>query len=231
MRFYDRKIRQNESGQNRFLPMYPKKSFYRTINKAFFNRTATVVFFLATGSTALAGDGRRRSPETDLAAPGAPLYEKAARESIVTLASKAELTTPGAAGIPPSPGPDYYWCKNCKAYHKKKAPDAPAQPAAQQGITPAKQPQADSSHPPSPGPGYYWCSKCKAFHPRPQSPGTPQASTPVASSGSARESSDYYYCEKCKVYHRRKPLEQQSMDVHHVLEGATNSATLNPPAQ
>ena len=133
-----------------------------------FCQTLSVALCLAVGWVVVAGDGSR-SPETDLAAPGAPLYQYAVSESVKTLMSKQEQAELGAAGRPPSPGPDYYWCENHKAYHKKQTPGSPQQPAAAQtpGAIPAPPAQPDGStaaKPPSPGAGYYWCENCKSYH-------------------------------------------------------------------
>jgi len=141
-------------------------------------QTVIIVLLLAVGQGVVAGDGRR-SPETDLAAPGAPLYEYTVTESVKTLMSKQEQAKLEAKGRPPSPGPDYFWCKNCKTYHKRKTP-APArqQPAVVQspGAAPAASPQPATTpaRSPSPGAGYYWCEKCKTYHPRKPAAQLPQ---------------------------------------------------------
>ena len=134
------------------------------------HQTAIVVLLLAVGRGAVAGDGSQ-SPETDLAAPGAPLYEYAVTESVKSLMSKQEQAALDAQGRPPSPGPDYFWCKNCKTYHKRKAPASARQPAAARtpGAAPAASPPPDAAaaaRPPSPGADYYWCDKCKTYHRR-----------------------------------------------------------------
>ena len=152
--------------------------------------TASAVLLLVVAGA----DGR--SPESDLAAPGAPLYEKAVTESVITLKSKKEQEALGAAGRPPSPGPDYFWCKNCKTYHKEKAPASQGQPAVAQspGVAPAASPQPVSAavRPPSPGADYYWCENCKTYHKRQtpasaQQPAAPHAHTapPAVGSGIA----------------------------------------------
>ena len=117
-------------------------------------QTAIVALLLATGRGVVAGDGKR-SPESDLAAPGAALYEKAVKESVITLMSKQEQAALDAQGRPPSPGADYYWCEKCKTYHKRKTPASAQQPAA-----------ATAARPPSPGADYYWCERCKMYHRR-----------------------------------------------------------------
>jgi len=162
---------QRELQREGFLQKAPKRGhLYQTV---------IVVLLLAAGRGVVAGDGRR-SPETDLAAPGAALYEKAVKESVITLMTKQEKEELKAKGRPPSPGPDYFWCKNCKTYHKRKTP-APArqQPAVVQspGAAPAASPQpgaAAAARPPSPGAGYYWCEKCKTYHPRKPAAQKPQ---------------------------------------------------------
>ena len=128
-----------------------------------FYQAVIVVLLLAMGWAVVAGDGKR-SPETDLAAPGAPLYEYAVTESVKTMMSKQEQAKLEAKGRPPSPGPDYYWCKNCKTYHKRQTPASAQQPAA-----------TAARRPPSPGASYYWCEQCKTYHRR-----KPVAQQPVA---------------------------------------------------
>ena len=187
------------------------------------------LWFSATGfTTANAG---RPSPETDLAAPGAPLYEYALNESLKSLMSQQEQEEFGARNRPPSPGPDFFWCKNCKTYHKKGQPpgSAPqpviiqspnAAPGAPQQQASPQQPGTAAARPPSPGADSYWCENCRAYHkklPAPvQSVAVPQAApgTPAAAvhgedvrASSPREG--YYYCENCKTYHRQPPAAQQ----------------------
>jgi hypothetical protein len=168
-------------------------------------------------------DAGRRSPESDLAAPGAALYENALTESLKSLMSKQEQAELGAEGRPPSPGPEYYWCDNCKTYHKRATPASAQQPAAVQrpGVTPAASPQpaAVAARPPSPGVDYYWCEKCQTYHKKqavPNQPGavTPaQHGTPAAAPGvDTRPPSpgpEFFWCDNCKTYHRRQPVAQQ----------------------
>ena len=126
-------------------------------------QTVIAVLLLALGWV-VGASLHRRSPETDLAAPGAPLYEYAVTESVKSMMSKQEKAKLEAAGRPPSPGPDYFWCKNCKTYHKRQAPAS----------TPPQQPAVTALRPPSPGADYYWCEKCKKYHPRKSAAQQPQ---------------------------------------------------------
>jgi len=206
-----------------------------------------VVLLLAVGRGVVAGDGKR-SPESDLAAPGAPLYEKAVKESVITLMSKQEQAALDAQGRPPSPGPDYFWCKNCKTYHKRQTPASPGQPAVAQSpaAAPAASPQpaAAAARPPSPGADYYWCENCKTYHKRQAAPnqhgaavpGTPALQeAPAAGSGvDVRPPSPgegYYWCENCKTYHKRQapaPAQQPgaSPSAPHVSPPETRSAAV-----
>jgi hypothetical protein len=175
-----------------------------------------------------------RSPESDLAAPGAPLYERAVKESVITLMSKQEQAVLDAQGRPPSPGPDYFWCKNCKTYHKRKTPASAQKPAVAQ-----RPGAATAARPPSPGPDYYWCENCKTYHKRQApapaqqpgaSPAAPHAHAAPPAVGTVADQApgaDYYYCENCKTYHRRKPAAQQSVE-DLIVGGATNSPNLSP---
>lgn len=190
-------------------------------------QTAIVLLLLAVGRGVVAGDGKR-SPESDLAAPGAPLYEKAVKESVITLMSKQEQAALDDQGRPPSPGPDYFWCKNCKTYHKKTAPASPGQQQAGQtpGAAPASPQQpgaATAARPPSPGPDHFWCENCKTYHKKQAVPnqhgavnqGTPvPQAVPAAAPGTAARppspGKDYFWCENCKTYHMRQPAAQQS---------------------
>ena len=202
-----------------------------------------VVLLLALGWV-VGASLHRPSPETDLAAPGAPLYEYAVTESVKSMMSKQEQAKLGAEGRPPSPGPDYYWCKNCKAYHKRKTPASAGQPAVARtpGATPAASPQP-AARPPSPGAGYYWCEHCKTYHKKQAAPnqhgavkqGLPStpvphavpAATPGAAVRPPSPGKDYYWCEKCETYHRRKPVAQKSVE-KLILGGVTNSPNRNP---
>jgi hypothetical protein len=203
--------------------MSRRKQLYRTV----------LVFLMATGAVAKAGDSGR-SPESDLAAPGAALYEIAVTESIRSLMTKEEQ----AEGRPPSPGPDYFWCENCKTYHKTQPGAAIVQPAVAQspGAVPAG--TKAGSLPPSPGEGYYWCEQCKTYHVLPasaQQPGAartvPQTNGVVPATGAvgAPISGDYYYCEQCKTYHRRTPEPQKpAPTVSHIFGGTSNHPVPNP---
>jgi hypothetical protein len=190
-------------------------------------KTVIVALLLTAGWVGVA-DAGKRSPETDLAAPGAALYEQAVKESVITLKSKKEQAALDAQGRPPSPGPDYYWCENCKTYHKRPTPASPGQPtAAQRAAAPASPQQPDAAvaaRPPSPGPDYFWCKNCKTYHKRqtPASPGQPAgAQRPVATPASPQQlldasaarpaspGADYYWCEKCKTYHKRQAVQKQ----------------------
>jgi len=214
--------------------------------RRYFYQAVIVVLLLATRRGVVAGDGSQ-SPETDLAAPGAPLYEYAVTESVKTLMSKQEQEALDAQGRPPSPGPDYFWCKNCKTYHKRQTPASAQQPAVARtpGAAPAASPQpaaATVARPPSPGPDYYWCEKCKTYHKRQAVPNQPGAAVPESPGTTAlREAAaapgvdarpppspgeGYYWCEKCKTYHRR-PVSQQSVE-DLILGGATNPPNLSP---
>ena len=102
------------------------------------------------------------------AAAGSPYYDKAVKDAI------NGLKTPGAVaavaeGIPPLPAglaaEDYYWCENCKEYHKR---DAAADGQAPAAVPPAANDAAEI--PPLPeglsASDYYWCANCKAYHAR-----------------------------------------------------------------
>ena len=199
-----------------------------------------VVLLLSAARGVVAGDGRR-SPETDLAAPGAPLYEYAVTESVKSLMSKQEQAELDTASRPPSPGPDYFWCENCKTYHKGKTPASAGQPAVAQRPGVAPQPAAAAAtRPPSPGADFYWCENCKTYHKRQPvaaqgsgaSPAAPQAhAAPHAVGTGAAQSpgSNYYYCEKCKTYHRRQPVAQKpTANLSPILGGVSNSPNRNP---
>ena len=185
-------------------------------------QAAIVVLLLAAGAVVVMS-ARSSSPESDLAAPGAALYEFAVKESVISLMSKQEQAEHEVANRPPSPGPDYYWCENCKAYHKRETPASPQQPAVARtpGAAPAAAPQssdAAAARPPSPGPDFYWCEQCKTYHKRqPQAsaqqpavartPGAAPAAAPQSGdAAAARRPSpgpDFYWCEQCKTYHRK----------------------------
>jgi hypothetical protein len=164
----------------------------------------TTAFLLSAGPSVVAGDGKS-SPETDLAAPGAPLYEKAVKESVVGLKSKQEQAKLGAQSRPPSPGPDYYWCENCKTYHKRKTQPSAQKPAStpKQDPAPAVSPQPAATRPPSPGPGYYWCEHCKTYH-RKKTPAASAQTNTVTAASPPSPGADYYWCEHCQSYHKRK---------------------------
>jgi hypothetical protein len=170
----------------------------------------------------------RRSPETDLAAPGAPLYEQALNESVKSLMSKQEKEALGEQGRPPSPGPDYYWCENCKAYHRKQAPAAAQRQTGEQQVrTPQQQAAAparkEAARPPSPGPEYYWCENCNQYHKKkPQDAVSPDMHPDTAQEAAGSPGSDYYWCDKCKTYHRRKSPAQQPLHLHPGPGGQTN---------
>jgi len=189
--------------------------------KAHLHQTAIVVLLLAAaGRDVVAGDGKL-SPETDLAAPGAPLYEKAVKESVRTLMSKEEQAKLGSEERSLSPGPDYYWCKNCKTYHKKKRSAHSRKPATAQNpaVAPAASPPsgvAAAAKPPSPGPDFFWCAQCKTYHKKQASPN--QRETLKREPNKTLKASDFFYCEKCKTYHRRQPPGQQ---VKHIIGKTT----------
>jgi hypothetical protein len=176
------------------------------------NVIAALLF--ASGVT-LANAGRR-SPETDLAAPGAALYEFALNESLKSLMSKQEQEEIGARNRPPSPGPDYFWCDNCKTYHKnEQTPAAAPQPSIAQNpnvapqqaapqISVPQQPDAAAARPPSPSEDSYWCENCKSYHKKQSVPNPPGGAAQAAPGGE-----ESYYCEDCKTYHRRQPAAQQ----------------------
>jgi len=190
--------------------------------------TVIAVLLLAAGWVVVAGV-RSHSPETDLAAPGAPLYEYAVAESVKSMMSKQEQAKLEAENRPPSPGPDYYWCENCKTYHKRQPRPASTQKKPAAAGTPAAapaQPRQHAATPPSPGPDHYWCEHCKTYHKKK----TPAASPQPAAATAARPPSpgaDFYWCEKCKTYHRRKPVSQQSVE-DLIVGGATNSPNRSP---
>jgi hypothetical protein len=201
-------------------------------------RTAIVLSLFAWGSAA-AGGAENRLPESTLAAPGSPLYESAVTESVRSLMSKEDQAELEAVGRPPSPGPDYFWCEQCKTYHRRQAPPAAAQPGTAQrpGAVGAAGRNSNASpvtRPPSPGPDYYWCENCKTYHRRQPSvgqaaapPSTPIHAAPAAAQGNA--DGDYYYCENCKVYHRRPPAGQSpTTNASPALGGTSNSPSWNP---
>jgi hypothetical protein len=96
--------------------------------------------------------------------------------------------TPGAqpdTTIPPLPAgmsaADYYWCSNCKIYHKRQSPQdqaagaGAAQPPDAGTIPPMlAAPQPAAAIPPLPAglspADYYWCPNCKAYHDKRQAP-------------------------------------------------------------
>jgi hypothetical protein len=189
-----------------------------------------------------AGDGSRL-PEVDLAAPGAPLYEYAVVESVRTLMSKEDQAELDAEGRPPSPGPDYFWCEQCKSYHMRQPAGSPGQPAGAQSpgaaSAPPGQPGAVTAvKPPSPGPDSYWCEQCKSYHlrqPAPQQQGGPsgaqaQGAIPIAGQASAQApGGDYYYCDKCKAYHHRQVAAQHPVLNESLLfGGGSNAPSLSP---
>jgi len=157
-----------------------------------------------------------RSPESDLAAPGAPLYEYAVTESVKTLMSKQEQAELGAAGRPPSPGPDYDWCENCKTYHKKgQTPATPRQPAAD-----------PATRPPSPGAGHYWCEHCKTYHKKGQTPATPGQPATDPATRPPSPGPDHYWCEHCKTYHKKKTPASAQQPAAAQRPGASPTAPL-----
>jgi len=169
-----------------------------------------MVTLLVTGAWVVVAGGGTRLPESDLAAAGAALYEFAVTESVKSLMSKEEQ----ADARPPSPGPEYFWCDNCKTYHKNQAPGTHPQP----GVSPV-------TRPPSPGLESYWCESCKSYHLRQDAPNPPGAAGPAASVASVQHSTPaagapvvarppspgegYYWCEQCKTYHLRPTSPQQ----------------------
>ena len=209
-----------------------------------------IALLLLTLGWSVVASANRRSPETELAAPGASLYEKAVAESVTSLMSKQEKAALDEQGRPPSPGPDYYWCKNCKTYHKRKTPASPGQPAVAQspgGATPVppRQPAAAAAtRPPSPGPDFFWCENCKTYHKRQAVPnqqgtvkqgssGTPvpqavPAATPRTGARPPSPGEDYFWCDNCKTYHRRQSTAQQPTANSRVPGASTNSPNQNP---
>lgn len=110
------------------------------------------------------------------AAAGSPYYGKAVQEAIAGLKTAGEKAAPAtrpplAAGLSPD---DYYWCENCKTYHKRE----PGQPAAV-AQAPAAAQQPGDAIPPLPeglsANDYYWCVNCKTYHPRDAARTTPPA--------------------------------------------------------
>lgn len=196
------------------------------------HRVRMLALVLAAGGGWSAGAGNR-SPEADLAAPGAALYEAAVTESVTSLKSKEEQAELGAQGRPPSPGPDYFWCEQCKTYHQRQTPGAAGQAAAvpRSGAAPAAPGQPAAARPPSPGPNYYWCDQCKTYHLRQTSAQQPGASpatraaTPAPGSAPApAPGGDYYYCEQCKTYHRRQPAAQPpAANASHIFDVGSNA--------
>ena len=134
-----------------------------------------------------------RSEETH-AASGSPLYGKAVKEAIDGLknsgAKAAVARPPLAAGLSPD---DYFWCEQCKAYHKRQPAGAAPAPVAGAGhgspVTPATPvtpgtPAAVEVPPPATIPplpagldpaDHYWCANCKTYHKR-----QPEAAVPPA---------------------------------------------------
>jgi hypothetical protein len=171
--------------------------------------------------------GGWRSSESDLAAPGAALYQSAVAESVKSLLSKQEQAVIDAANRPPSPGPDYFWCDNCKTYHKRQTPAAAgAIPNGSAPATPTPGPHASpvtANRPPAPGPDMYWCEQCKTYHRRQALPNQPGAAlqgspglappaavpaTPAQNSRPAPPGEGYYWCDQCQTYHLRTPEGQ-----------------------
>ena len=133
-----------------------------------------------------------RSEETH-AASGSPLYGRAVQEAVEGLKNPAAKTAaarpPLAAGLSPD---EYYWCEQCKAYHKRQPGQsqpagAPPQPVAGVGAVIPVTPAAAVTQPPGTIPplpaglsaqDYYWCADCKAYHPRNPAQGQPAGTTP-----------------------------------------------------
>jgi hypothetical protein len=101
--------------------------------------------------------------------------------------------TPVPGSIPPLPAglsaDDYYWCADCKGYHKRQpGQDQPAGAAVPPGT--ADHPAGSAAQPAGTVPplpaglspnDYYWCTNCKAYHLRqPAAPAIPAGgATPV----------------------------------------------------
>jgi hypothetical protein len=175
-------------------------------------RTGIAVLLLGVGWLAVAGSVRR-APETDLAAPGAPLYEYAVTESIKTMMSQQEQAALAAEGRPPSPGPGFFWCDNCKIYHQSPDPAPGQQPgnAQAQVAAPAQPQQPNAASTPTPVAGSYWCESCKTYHQRQDAPAqraAPQIDS-VIDTRPPSPGEGYYWCENCKTYHLRQEAAQQ----------------------
>lgn len=158
--------------------------------QAYASVTAWLVPVAVAGLALVAVISYGRSEETQ-AASGAPLYGKAVHEAIEGLKNPGGKPVAAAArpALPAGLAPeDYYWCEQCKAYHKRQP--AQGQPA---GVVPPPVAGGDPGQavgqgaeaiPPLPAglsaADYYWCTNCKAYHKRQPAAGIPAAGTPAA---------------------------------------------------
>lgn len=176
---------------------------------------AWLVPVIVTGVVAAAAVSYTRSAEIQ-AAPGSPYYGRAVKEAMNGLVNPGGAPAASPDAIPPLPAglspADHYWCKDCKAYHKRQ-PEGAAQPGAvaQPGAAPAAQPGAA----PAAQPGltippllaglapddYDWCANCKVFHPKAQPAAAAQPSDAIPPLPAQFSPSDYYWCKDCKAYH------------------------------
>ena len=138
-----------------------------------------------------------RTEETH-AASGSPLYGQAVKEAVEGLKNPAakmnEARPPLQAGLSPD---EYYWCEQCKAYHKRQpvqgqpAGTAPPPVAGSGPVAPATPgmpaAQPDATIPPLPAgldpADYYWCANCKAYHKRQPAQGQPGSAAPPPVAG------------------------------------------------
>jgi hypothetical protein len=125
------------------------------------------------------------------AASGAPLYGKAVQEAMAGLVNLGGATPAQKPPLPDGLSPDeHYWCEQCKAYHKGKAPAAQAPgavPPVAGGVpavppNPAAQPAGEI--PPLPegmsAADHYWCVNCKTYHARQAGQANPAQPNPAA---------------------------------------------------
>lgn len=188
---------------------------------------ATVVVAAAVISYSRSGD--------EPVAGGSPYYDKAVKEALAGLRNPGGKALPETRpALPAGLSPDeYYWCEQCKAYHKRQPaqgqPGAvPPSPVAG-GNAPQAAAQPSDAIPPLPAglsaDDYYWCTNCKAYHKRQATPGQPgaDAAHPPAAAGDPAHAAvaqgsteaipplpeglspnDYYWCANCKAYHPRQ---------------------------
>ena len=128
---------------------------------------------------------------------GSPYYDSAVKQALTGLRNVGSGGVDVPAGRPPLPAgldpAEYYWCEQCKTYHKREA-GAPAggQPAAQPAVAvadPFAPPPLLQRLPESPAPGAVQPGAAAALPPLP----------------AGLNPAEYYWCEHCKTYHQREP--------------------------